>query len=169
MPTSQTPATCLILHTVRSGYNVGAIFRTAEAAGVKKICLVGYTPAPLDRFGRPNQEITKTALGAEKTLFWEQHSRLTPLLKKLSAAGYQLLALEQAKNAINYRGIRIERPTAIILGNEVSGLPQSILRQCDCVAEIPLRGKKESLNVAVACGIALFHWLADSPPPCFPR
>ncbi len=160
---------CLILHNVRSAHNVGAIFRTAEAAGVRQIYLTGYTPAPFDRFGSPrslgeagwvDKEIAKTALGAEKILDWQSFKNLTPLLKKLQANEAKkltLIALEQSEKSIDYRKVKIVGPTAIIVGNEVTGLSPAILKHCDLVAEIPMHGRKESLNVAVATGIFLFQ------------
>ena len=156
MPTQ--PSLCLILHNVRSAHNVGAIFRTAEAAGVNQIYLTGYTPAPLDRFSRPNRELAKTALGAEKIVGWQVFKNLTPLLKKLQVnEANKLIALEQSSNSINYKKVKVTGPTAIIVGNEVSGLTPAILKRCAIIAEIPMRGRKESLNVAVATGIFLFQ------------
>ena len=149
----------LILHNVRSAHNVGAIFRTAEAAGVNQIYLTGYTPAPIDRFGRPNHELVKTALGAEKIVEWSISKNPTNLIKKLEANSYKLVALEQSSNSINYKKVKIVGPTAIIVGNEVTGLNKTILKKCDVVAEIPMHGRKESLNVAVATGIFLFSLL----------
>ena len=86
---------CLILHNLRSAQNVGAIFRTAEAVGVSKIYLTGYTPAPLDRFGRPNRAVVKTALGAENYVEWETYKSISRLTYKLKANSYKLVALEQ--------------------------------------------------------------------------
>lgn len=147
----------LILHNIRSAHNVGSIFRTADAAGVAKIYLMGFTPAPLDRFGRVNKEIAKTALGAENSVSWEKVANFNSLLRHLKPETYKLIALEQFPRAVDYRKIKLAGPTAIILGNEVRGLSPAILKQCDVIAEIPMRGKKESLNVSVACGIFLFH------------
>lgn len=157
---------CLILHNLRSTQNVGAIFRTAEAAGVTNIYLTGYTPAPVDRFGRLNRAVLKSSLGAEKLVKWKKIQNISRLLSKLKAnslpdgeAGYKLIALEQDSNSISYKKVKIKSPAAIILGNEVTGLSKSILKQCDIVAEIPMHGKKESLNVSVATGIFLFQAL----------
>ncbi len=147
---------CLILHNLRSAQNIGAIFRTADAAGVFKIYLTGYTPAPIDRFGRPNRTVIKTALGAESYVNWEMSKNISSPISKLKAESYKLIALEQQLDSVNYKKVKINGPTAIIVGNEVTGLSKSILKQCDIVAEIPMRGKKESLNVAVATGIFLF-------------
>lgn len=151
--------TVLILHNIRSTYNVGAIFRTADAAGIAKIFLCGYTPAPVDEFNRVNPSIAKTALGAEKNIAWEKVTSITILINKLKKAGYQIVALEQAENSIDYKKIKPKFPAALVLGEEVSGLTPAILKTCDLVAEIPMRGKKESLNVSVAAGVALFRIL----------
>lgn len=148
---------CLILHNLRSAQNVGALFRVADAVGVKKIYLTGYTPAPIDRFGRVSRAVVKTALGAEKYVEWEACKKLKNLLDKLIASSFQLLALEQSKRSVDYRKVKIKGPTAIIVGNEVRGLNPAILKKCDLIAEIPMRGRKESLNVAVASGIFLFQ------------
>ncbi|MBI2098000.1 MAG: TrmH family RNA methyltransferase [Candidatus Vogelbacteria bacterium] len=153
----------LILHNVRSSQNVGAIFRVADAAGASKIYLTGYTPAPRDRFGRPNRQVIKTALGAEKFVKWAKFQNISKLISKLKAeslsdgkAGYKLIALEISPKSVDYRKVKITGPTVIIVGNEVRGLSPKILTRCDLVAEIPMRGRKESLNVAVALGVFLF-------------
>lgn len=146
----------IILHNIRSNYNVGSIFRTADAAGVVKIFLAGYTPTPTDRFGRINKELAKTALGAEKTVSWERAKSVTALFARLKKEKVFLVAVEQSPRSINYKKIPRKKNLAFIFGNEVTGLPQSILAQCDCIAEIPMRGEKESLNVSVAAGIVLF-------------
>ncbi|TSC84509.1 MAG: tRNA/rRNA methyltransferase SpoU [Parcubacteria group bacterium Gr01-1014_17] len=146
----------LILHNIRSNHNVGSIFRTADAAGVTKIFLTGYTPAPLDRFGRVNKEIAKTALGAEKTVAWERVKKVQELFAHLKKEKVFLVAVEQSPHSINYKKIPRKKNIALIFGNEVRGLSQSILKQCDCIAEIPMRGTKESLNVSVSVGIVLF-------------
>jgi 23S rRNA (guanosine2251-2'-O)-methyltransferase len=149
-----------ILYNIRSAENVGAIFRTADAAGITKIYLVGYTPAPVDRFGRERQDIAKSALGAEKTISWESVSDSEVLFSQLKKENFQIIAIEQDKKRANdYKKVPIVGKTAFILGNEVSGLPEEVLSLCDIIAEIPMRGKKESLNVSVAFGIALFRIL----------
>ena len=130
----------LILPDIRSTYNVGAIFRTADAVGISKIYLVGITPAPLDRFGKVRSDIAKSALGAEQTV-------------------NTIIAIEQSERAVDYKKVRLSGPTAFILGNEVTGISQSVLAKCDVIAEIPMHGMKESLNVSVATGIALFRML----------
>ncbi len=151
----------LILHNLRSAHNVGAIFRTAEAAGVKKIFLTGYTPLPRDRFGKINKEIAKTALGAEKLVAWQKEKSFSLLVKKLRIENskIEIVALEQAPNSIDYKKFKLTGPTALVLGNEVDGLDQKTLKLCDAIIEIPLCGEKESLNVATAAGIAVFRLL----------
>lgn len=151
----------LIIHNVRSVENVGAMFRTADAAGVDKIYLTGYTPAPFDRFGRKRKDIAKSALGAEEYVAWEQKKNITTLLKNLKQNKFQIIAIEQDKKSIDYKTLRLRRGrgNAFIVGPEVTGIPKSILAKCDLIAEIPMRGKKESLNVSVALGIALFRML----------
>ncbi|MFA5095507.1 MAG: TrmH family RNA methyltransferase [Candidatus Paceibacterota bacterium] len=146
----------LIIHNIRSVTNVGAMFRTADAAGIDKIYLTGYTPAPFDRFGRIRKDIAKSALGAEKFVPWEHRKNLPSLLGKLKKEKYLIIGIEQAENSINYKKVKLKKKNAFIVGAEVTGIPKNILQKCDTIAEIPMRGKKESLNVSVACGVAIF-------------
>ncbi len=145
----------LILHDIRSVENVGAMFRTADAAGISKIYLTGYTPAPLDRFGRKWRDFAKSALGAEEFVPWEQRN-LPALLRSLRREKYLIIAIEQDKNSVDYKKVQLKEKNAFIVGAEVTGIPKNILKKCDVIAEIPMQGKKESLNVSVALGIALF-------------
>ena len=155
----------VVLHNIRSLHNVGSAFRTADAAGVSKIYLCGITPAPIDRFGRPIPQLTKVALGAEKSVPWEavrSPRAVSNLLERLKGDGYKILAVEQSKNSIPYNKLRVnssKSKVAISMGNEVKGLPKGILNRADKVLEIPMRGEKESLNVSVAFGIAIFGLL----------
>ena len=149
----------LILPDIRSAQNVGSLFRTADACGIDQIYLVGITPAPVDKFDRPNSAIAKTALGAEQTIPWNYVIGITPLITKLKKRGVQIIAIEQSDKAIDYKKVKIKKPVAFILGNEVDGLPKNVLEKVDIVAEIPMKGSKESLNVSVAGGIALFRML----------
>jgi len=158
MVKSKSKEVVLILHDIRSTHNVGAIFRTADAAGVNKIYITGYTPAPLDRFGRKRQAITKASLGAEQSVAWEQ-GQISGVIKQLKESGFQIIALEQARDAVDYKKVKPQYPVAFILGNEITGVPQDLLSLADVVTEIPMKGKKESLNVSVALGIALFRIL----------
>ena len=146
----------LILHDIRSSENVGSMFRTADAAGVSKIFLTGYTPAPLDRFKRQNAKLAKAALGAEEFVLWEKREDIFSLIDELKRNGARVIAVEQDPAAVPYRGLRRKGAVAFILGNEVDGVPPEVLKAADAIIEIPMHGKKESLNVAVAAGIILF-------------
>ena len=136
---------------------MGSIFRTADGAGVTKLWLTGYTPAPLDQFKRVNSEIAKTALGAEQSIEWEKRENIITLIKELKNLGYKILALEQSDNSVDYKQVKLEGKTALIVGNEVGGVEGDVLNLCDQIIEIPVRGSKESLNVAVATGVAVFR------------
>lgn len=149
----------LILHNIRSVENVGAMFRTADAAGINKIYLTGYTPTPIDRFGRKRKDLAKSALGAEEYVPWEQEKSINTLLSKLKQEKYFVIGIEQAPNSIDYRKVKLKKKNVFIVGTEVTGIPKNILKKCDVIAEIPMHGKKESLNVTVALGIALFRIL----------
>ena len=146
----------LILHNIRSVHNVGSVFRTADAAGVQKIFLSGYTPGPLDRFGMPRKDFVKASLGAEHTVPYERVSSLLKLFANLRHEGIEIVALEQSSKSVSYNSVHPKK-FALLLGNEVRGIDSRTLKQVDTVVEIPMRGKKESLNVSVACGIALFR------------
>ena len=149
----------LILHNIRSGENVGAMFRTADAAGIDKIYLSGYSPTPLDRFGRKRSDIAKSALGAEEYVAWEYKKTISPIIAKLKKEGFYFVAIEQDDKAIDYKKVKTKNKNAFIVGTEVTGIPKNILNNCDVIAEIPMRGKKESLNVSVSLGVALFRIL----------
>lgn len=149
----------LILHNIRSVQNVGAMFRTADATGINKIYLTGYTPTPLDRFGRKRRDLAKSALGAEEYINWESKKSLPALIVNLKKQSFEVIAIEQDQHSINYRRVKLKSKNAFIVGAEVTGIPANILKQCDIIAEIPMQGKKESLNVSVALGVALFRIL----------
>jgi len=151
--------TYLILDNIRSSENVGAIFRTAEAVSVSKIFLVGITPAPIDRFGRVQPKIKKIALGAEESVEWEQYEDIKTLIKDLKRQKVKIIAVEQNENSKDYKNVLIEGDTAFIFGGEVSGIDKITLSLCDSIVEIPMRGKKESLNVSVSVGVALYRIL----------
>ncbi len=146
----------LVLDNIRSSHNVGSIFRTADGAGVARGFLCGYTPCPTDKFKRPNKEIAKTALGAEKIVSWEHFPSTLDAIYHLKPKDYNLIALEQAESSVDYRQVKLKTKNAVILGNEVGGISPEVLASCDVVAEIPMNGQKESLNVAVAAGVILF-------------
>lgn len=149
----------VLLHDIRSTHNVGSIFRTADTLGVSKIYISGYTPTPLDKFNRPRKDIAKVALGAEKTISWEQIHNPNLLVKKLKKDGFQIVAVEQSEKSVDYKKVKIENKVLFIVGNEVSGMEKDMMSLCDVIAEIPQRGEKESLNVSVAFGVALFRML----------
>ena len=152
------------MHNIRSVENVGAMFRTADAAGMDKIYLTGYTPCPLDRFGRVRKDLAKSALGAEKFMLWEQKKNIFPLLARFQKEKYFIIAIEQDKKSIDYKKVSArggpiygwKEGLVFIVGSEIGGIPKNILEKCDIIAEIPMRGKKESLNVSVALGVVLF-------------
>ncbi len=152
----------VLLHNIRSAHNVGSMFRTSDAIGVARIYLTGYTPLPLDKFRRPVKEIVKTALGAEQSIPWEQTKSVATLVKKLKAGGFTVVAIEQDARAIDYKTYGrppsvVSEKVLILVGNEVRGLSMAMKKHADTIVEIPMLGKKESLNVAVAYGIAMFR------------
>jgi tRNA G18 (ribose-2'-O)-methylase SpoU len=149
----------LLLHDIRSVHNVGSIFRIADSAGIDKIVISGFSPTPLDRFNIPRSDVSKVALGAELNVPWEYVKTPIPKIKKLKKEGFQIIALEQDETSIDYKKVVITKPTLIILGNEPKGISKSLLKQADIISEIPMKGKKESLNVSVAAGIFLFRLL----------
>lgn len=146
----------VLLPNIRSAYNVGSIFRTADAAGVAKIYLGGYTPRPLDAFGRARPDIAKVALGAEQFLPWEYKKNPYAIIARLREEGWDIVGIEQDARSTDYRTYTLKKPTLLIFGNEVRGLSPALRKRCDRLLEIPMCGKKESLNVSVAAGIMLF-------------
>ncbi len=154
----------VILHNVRSAHNVGSVFRTAEAAGAAELVLTGYTPAPIDRFGRSRTDMAKVALGAERAVPWSRAGTLASAVRRFRKKGYLLLALERHPGAIPLRTFRLPEgctKIALIAGNEVRGLSPQALGLADHILEIPMRGTNESLNVSVAVGVALFSLLPE--------
>ena len=158
----------LVLHNIRSCYNVGAILRSAEGFGVSSVVLSGYTPRPHDKNLLPHlrekldKEIHKTALGAEDMLKTEVAENLTALLSRLKSQNYQIVGLEnnikQDVCQINDPGLRkkLGQKIVLILGEEVNGIPEELYDLIDLFVEIPMKGQKESFNVSVAAGIALY-------------
>ncbi len=151
----------LIAHNIRSVHNVGSLFRTADAAGVSKIILSGYSPTPKDRFGRERSDFAKVSLGAEKTMSWVYVKTPGQTLTTLSAQGFYIVAIEQdlgSQDLFSFSlppGVSLEK-LVVIMGNEVRGVSKPLLARCDAILEIPMHGTKESLNVSVSAGIALF-------------
>lgn len=150
----------VVLYNIRSGHNVGSIFRTADALGVEKMYLAGYTPAPVDEFLQPHPPVAKVSLGAEKSVAWEKAEDILVLLRDLKKRGFYIYALEQDLCSVPYYTVKPNavklKSLAVILGEELHGIPKEVLKQVDAVLEIPMRGKKESLNVSVAFGIVAF-------------
>lgn len=146
----------VVLDNVRSVHNVGSIFRTADAAGAEKIYCCGITPGPLDRFKNIRADFAKVALGAERSVAWELAKNTMDVLLALKKEGWDIFAVEQAKNSVPYDDARGEK-VALVVGAEVEGVSPAVLKLADKILEIPMRGKKESLNVAVAFGIAAFE------------
>jgi len=146
-----------MLDNIRSAWNVGAIFRTADGLGMNKLYLCGITPTP------DNESMTKTSLGAEKSVAWEYAPNAVEMVKKVKSEGFKLIALEQDARAIPIKEyqdtISDSRVPILILGNEITGVDPEILDMCDRIVHIPMRGKKRSLNVEVAFGIAVSHLL----------
>lgn len=156
------PEIIVIAHNIRSTHNVGAIFRTAEGFGIEKIILSGYSPYPtisLDtRLPHISEKLTsqihKTALGAERLVPFEHQD--VPPIKELKTQGYRIVGLEQAERSIMLNDYQSPQKIALLIGEEVHGIEQDLLDQCEDVLEIPMVGEKESFNVSVATGIALY-------------
>lgn len=151
----------LILHDIRSAHNVGSMFRTADGAGVSEIILAGYTPIPPKHdalyLTDADKALKKTALGAERTMSWRKVISVTRLVSRLKKEGFEIVALEQSKKSIDYRSYHPAKKVALLVGNEVGGVEEGILERCDAILEIPMFGHKNSLNVSVATGIALYQ------------
>ena len=144
----------VLLDNVRSLYNVGSVFRTCDAARVERLILTGYTPHP------PRKEIAKTALGAIESVPWEYRADPLEAVPTLRSKGVTIAALEQTDSATPYNALSIGQfPLCIIAGNEISGVRKELVEIADLTLEIPMYGVKHSLNVAVACGIAVFSAL----------
>lgn len=153
----------LIAHNIRSTHNVGAFLRTCDGFGVSKVIFSGYTPYPtldgdtrLPHFAdKLTRQIHKTALGAETTVPFEYHN--LPPIEQLKTAGYTIVGLEQDKRSVMLPDYQTPEKVALLLGNEIDGIYPEYRDQCDALVEIPMQGMKESFNVSVAAGIALYH------------
>ncbi len=152
----------VIAHNIRSAHNIGSIFRTCEGFGVSRIIIGGYSPYPKiandTRLPHISEKLTsqihKSALGAETMVPFEYQE--TPDLDELKAAGFRIVGLEQNERSVSLNEYKPPQKIVIILGEEVKGIPIGLLNKCDDIIEIPMRGKKESFNVSVAAGIALY-------------
>ena len=143
----------VVLDNVRSALNVGAIFRSCDAFLIKKIILCGVTACP------PNKEIRKSALGSSDSVEWEYIKETTNAINILKEKGYSIVAIEQTNKSILLdKFIPQEEPIAIVLGNEVTGVSEKVIRQCDISVEIPQYGTKHSLNISVAAGIVIWKF-----------
>lgn len=140
-----------LVENVRSRYNVGAIFRTADGAGVSKIFLSGITGCP------PHREIRKVALGADESVPWEYVPDAVPFLKKLKREGVQIVVLEATDASVSYRDANYRFPLCLVVGHEYSGVSRESIALADRLIQIPMRGEKVSLNVSVAFGVAVYE------------
>lgn len=151
----------VVLDNLRSVYNVGSIFRTANAVGIEKIYLCGTTPTPLDKKGDRRKDFAKVALGAEDTVSWEYIENTFECVDKLKKENYFIVALEQDEKSIDYKNVNVgnNEKVAFVMGAEVVGIAKEVIEQCDIIAEIPMLGTKESLNVTIAFGVAVYRIL----------
>lgn len=155
----------VIANNIRSTHNVGSLLRTCDGLGVSEVYFTGYTPYPLSNHdGRMPHEakkidaqITKTALGAEKSVNWQHHEDIQELIKQLRSDDYTVAALEQTNDSTDLNKYHPPEKLVIVLGREVEGLEPDILEKCDLSLEIPMKGKKESFNVVQAAAMALYH------------
>jgi tRNA G18 (ribose-2'-O)-methylase SpoU len=148
---SQKISLVVVLENVRSAYNVGSVFRTADAFLIEAVYLTGYTAKP------PHKEIKKTALGAEETVHWKHFTNAGVAIQELKRVGYKVFAIEQVVDSISLEKTSVPGKTALIFGNEVSGIEQSTIALCDGSIEIPQLGMKHSLNIATAAGVVLWE------------
>ena len=145
-------AVIAVLENVRSAYNVGSVFRTADAFLVEAIYLCGYTAYP------PHKEIKKTALGAEDTVSWKHFKKINEAIEELKSLEYKIYAVEQTEKSIALHQFSSSNERiAVVFGNEVTGVEQSTIALCDGSIEIPQLGMKHSLNISVAAGIVLWE------------
>ena len=148
---SRVPLVVLV-DNVRSLYNVGSIFRTSDGAMIEKLILAGFTPHP------PRKEIDKTALGSTKSVLWEYTEHPAEAIQSMKERGYKVCCLELTDKSIPYSDIKItDFPLCLVIGNEINGVAKEVIELCDLAIEIPMYGIKQSLNVAVAYGIAVFE------------
>ena len=144
----------VILDEVRSMHNVGSVFRTCDAFSVSELCLCGYTPLP------PHRDIHKTALGATETVAWKHFPDTADAIAHAKNLGYRILAVEQAHNSCSLEKIAWQgEKTALVFGNEVTGVNDDIMASCDGCIEIPQWGSKHSLNISVSVGVVLWEFV----------
>ncbi|HTD94247.1 MAG TPA: RNA methyltransferase [Chitinophagaceae bacterium] len=148
----------VILENIRSAYNVGSVFRTADAFLVEAIYIVGYSAKP------PHKEIKKTALGAEETIAWKHFASTAEAIAEVRSMGYTVYAVEQVEKSISLEKFRADGPIAVIFGNEVTGVDQATIHLSDGCIEIPQLGMKHSLNIATAAGVVLWEMVRQALP-----
>jgi len=154
---SEKTPVIVVLENIRSAYNVGSVFRTSDAFLVTGIYITGYSAKP------PHKEVKKTALGAEETVHWQHFINASEAIAALRADGYKIYAVEQAENSIALQNFTINQgeKTAVVFGNEVTGVEQSTIALCDGCIEIPQLGMKHSLNIATAAGVVLWEMVRE--------
>jgi 23S rRNA (guanosine2251-2'-O)-methyltransferase len=143
----------VVAENVRSLYNVGALFRTADGAGIERLVLVGITGCP------PDRGIAKTALGAQERVAWEYHADAAEALEGLRERGHEIAAVETGLHAVDLFDWRPRFPVAVVLGNELEGVSRAVVERCDVLVRIPMLGMKHCLNVATAAGVVLYELL----------
>ncbi len=148
----------VVLENIRSAYNVGSVFRTSDAFLIEAIYITGYSARP------PHKEIKKTALGAEDTVSWKHFASAREAVEDLRSQDYQIFAVEQVSNSVKLHewNRKADEKTAVIFGNEVSGVEQSTIELCDGCVEIPQLGMKHSLNIATAAGVVLWELVRET-------
>jgi len=140
----------LMLDNVRSALNVGAILRTSDGAGVKKVYLAGITPYP------PHPRVLKTALGAEESVDFEHIKDAKAVIQKYKDEGFQIVSIEETEGAQDFFGHNFTSKVLILMGNEITGVQEEIMKMSDSILVLPMKGKKTSLNVATTTGIVLY-------------
>lgn len=161
----------LIAHNLRSSHNVGSLLRTAEGLGITKVYFTGYTPYPVAQnderlphiSAKVAAQIHKTALGAESMIPWEHESDVFKVLRNLCQAKIPIFAVEQASDSVSLPDFQPPEQLALMVGREIEGIELEVLRECDGVLEIPMKGDKESFNVAQAAAMALYHCRYSHP------
>ena len=153
----------VVLENIRSMHNVGSIFRTADGVGVEKIYLCGYTPTPIhETLGHLRPQIEKVALGSTQSVAWEKQSTAWRLVHELQQQGHTIIVLEQTADSVNIDTIRLSKQqwdtAVLVVGHEIKGVSNGVLKRADIITEIPMLGQKHSLNVSVAFGVAMYSF-----------
>ncbi len=161
-----SPKIIVIAHNLRSCHNVGSLFRTCEGIKVENIYLTGYTPYPSSKTdqrlphvtNRVEKQIDKTALGAQHTQRWKRLEMIEDAFTEVSSAGFTICALEQSEKSIVINKFKKPEKIALVVGNEVKGLDEAVLKSADAILEIPMYGNKESYNVIQSLAMALYSF-----------